>query len=405
VGYLIDNARIINGVGGVRESAFLVVDGSKIAAIGSVDHAPLTTSLERIDAAGRTVMPGVIDCHVHLSINGVPNAIAEALRDTDALAVLRMLLNATRTLAAGVTTVRDLGAKNHIDVSFRQALHEGVSRRSPRLVLSGRPITRAGGHLWQVGRQASGVDDVRRAAREQIKVGVDWIKIIATGGILTEGTESGSSQFDEEEMRVAVEEAHKAGRLAAVHAHGAAGIKTAVRAGVDTVEHGYFLDDEGAQLMLGRGCFLVPTVTAVRLIVEHGVEGGIPGDVVRKAASAVDSQAETCRKAWRAGVKLAMGTNAGAPYNRHGGNMQELEAMVGIGLSPMEAIIMATSGSAQLLRMDDRIGTVETGKEADLLVVNGDPLEDIAILQDKVRIAYVFQAGEIVAQEGQVVEP
>ena len=403
--WLIENARIIDGTGALLEDRYVLIEGARIAAIGPAGETPESGTLERIDGAGMTLMPGVVDCHVHLSLDGAPDSMGEAVSDTDGMAVLRMARNAERTLAAGITTVRDLGAKNHIDISYRRAVREGLYPRAPRLVLSGKPVTMTGGHCWQIGRQADGIEEVRRAAREQIKVGVDCIKLIATGGILTQGTEVGAPQLGEAEMAAAIEEAHKAGKLTAVHAHGATGIKNAVRAGIDTVEHAYFLDEEGIELMLERDCWLVPTAAAVRLVVEHGVDEGIPCAVVRKAASAVDSQAETCRTAWQAGVKLAMGTDAGTPYNRHGDNMQELDAMVGVGLSPMEAIVMATRSSAELLGMEDRIGTVAEGMEADLVLVDGDPLADISVLRNRKRISAVFQGGTLVARNGNLIRP
>lgn len=401
---VIDNARVLDGRGAVLENRRITIDGDRIAA---VEHAPDTASAapaatDCVDASGMTVMPGVIDCHVHLSIGGAADSMGEAVADTDSLAVIRMAHNAARTLAAGITTVRDMGAKNHVDLAFRAAVRQGIYPFAPRILPSGRPITMTGGHCWQIGRQTDGIDDARRAVREQVKAGVDWIKLMATGGILTQGTEIGAPQLGEAELRAAIEEAHKAGRKTAVHAHGATGIKNAVRAGIDSVEHGYFLDEEGIELMLERGCWLVPTAAAVKLVVDHGVEGGIPCYVVRKAASAVDRQVETCRNAWRAGVRLAMGTDAGTPYNRHGENMQELEAMVEIGLSPMDAIVMATSGSAALLGFDDWLGAVDAGMAADLLVVSGAPDEDVSILRDPERIEYVVQAGRIAARGGKI---
>jgi len=398
---VIDNARVVDGRGAVLENRRIVVENGRIVSIqpagGTAGDAP---AADYIDAAGMTVMPGVIDCHVHLSIGGAADAMGEAVADTDSMAVIRMARNAARTLAAGITTVRDMGAKNHIDLAFRAAVKQGVHKAAPRVLPSGRPITMTGGHCWQIGRQADGIDDARRAAREQIKAGVDWIKLMATGGILTQGTEIGAPQLGEDEMRAAIEEAHKAGCRTAVHAHGASGIKNAVRAGIDSVEHAYFLDDEGIELMIERGCWLVPTAAAVKLVVENGVEGGIPCYVVRKAASAIDSQVETCRAAWKAGVRMAMGTDAGTPYNRHGENMQELAAMVEIGLSPMETIVMATSRSAELLGLENELGAVEVGKIADLLVIDGAPDEDVAILRTAERIMYVLQDGSVAARAG-----
>lgn len=398
--HIIANARIIDGTAQVLDDRFIVLDGEQVADIQPMANFPRTPSSAVIDATGATVMPGLIDCHVHLSIDGDADPIGQVLDDTDGLAALRMAANASRTIAAGFTTVRDLGAKNHVDLAFRRAVDEGVVTASPRLILSGQPVTMTGGHCWQFGREADGPDEVRRAAREQIRAGADCIKLMATGGILTQGNEIGAAQLEEAEMRAAIEEADKAGLLTAVHAHGASGIKNGLRAGVHSVEHAYFLDNEGIEMMLAQGAWLVPTAAAVGLVVEKGLASGIRPDVVDKAQSAIESQRATCHKAWQAGVRIAMGTDAGTPYNCHGENAQELAAMVGIGMSPMEAILATTARAAELLGLEDRIGSLAPGKEADLLIVAGDPLTDIKILSDTANITHVFKAGRLMARCG-----
>ena len=402
---ILSNARIVDGTGQVLPDRFIVVEGGSISDIRPMSDFPATPDGTVMDVTGRTVMPGMIDCHVHLSIDGDADPIAQVVSDTAAMSVLRMARNAERTLAAGVTTVRDLGAKDHIDISFRRALDEGLATAAPRLILSGQPVTMTGGHCWQFGRQADGADDVRRAAREQIRAGADCVKLMATGGILTQGNEIGAAQLEEAEMRAAIEEADKAGKLTAVHAHGASGIKNGIRAGVQSVEHAYFLDDEGIDLMLKRDVWLVPTAAAVDLVVRNGVDTGIPPDVVEKAEAAIESQRASCARALRSGVRVAMGTDAGTPWNRHGENAQELAALVSLGMGPMDAIRATTIRGAELLGLSDRLGTVEVGKAADILVVDGDPLEDISVLCAPERIATVFQNGEIVAQRGEIVVP
>ncbi len=400
---ILSNARIVDGTGQVLSHRFVVIEGGSIADIRPMSDFPDTSDGEVVDVSGRTVMPGMIDCHVHLSIDGDADPIGQVVGDTAAMSVLRMARNAERTVAAGVTTVRDLGAKDHIDMSFRRALDEGLATNAPRLILSGRPITMTGGHCWQFGRQADGVDDARRAAREQIRAGADCVKLMATGGILTQGNEIGAAQLEEAEMRAAIEEADKAGKLTAVHAHGASGIKNGIRAGVQSVEHAYFLDDEGIDLMLKCDVWLVPTAAAVDLVVRNGIESGIPPDVVDKAEAAIESQRATCGQALRSGVRIAMGTDAGTPWNRHGENAQELVALVSLGMSPMDAIRATTIRGAELLGLSDRLGTVEIGKTADLVLVDGDPLQDISVLSVPECIAMVIQDGEIVAQRGEIV--
>ena len=395
--FILTNARIIDGSGEVSEDQFIVVENTKIKEIGNSKKLPATSSVQQFDLSEHSILPGIIDCHVHFCIDSGPDPGEQVASDSDTMLILRMAKNARKTLEAGVTTVREQGAKNHIDFSFRRAVNEGLCS-SPRLILSGQPICMTGGHGWQFGREADGPSELRTAAREQIKAGADSIKLIATGGIITKGTEISSPQLSEEELRAGVEEAQKAGKLSSAHAQGTEGIKNATRAGISSVEHAYFLDDEGIDLMLKHGTYLIPTSAAVKIVVEKGIEAGIPDWAVRKASSALESHIQSFKKAWAAGVKMAMGTDAGMPYNYHGDNLQELKAMVELGLSPMEAIIMATKHSAEFLGLSEILGTVETGKEADLLVVKGNPLEDISALTNHEKIAFVIKGGEIVVQ-------
>lgn len=388
------NAQIITGTG----SAFaghVVFAGDRFSAVGPGSPPRLPDDARVIDAGGRTVTPGFIDCHVHLRNDGVADPRAQSARDSDGVALMRSARNALRTLQCGVTTVRDCGSRGGIDFALREAARQGLCQ-TPRLFLSGTMICMTGGHGWQLGLEADGPDAVRRAARSQIKLGADNVKLIASGGILTQGTEIGSPQFTVEEMRAAVEEARAAGKTCCAHAHGATAVKNATRAGVDSVEHGYFIDDEGIALMLEHGTWLVGTSAAVRNVVRFGVKAGVQPDVVRKAESAIDRHIEGFRKAYKAGVKLAMGTDTGVPFTDHGNNLDELVYLVDMGLSPMEAICTSTLQSARLLRWDDRIGSLEPGKLADFVVIDGDPLADITVLQDKARIRMVGLGGRIV---------
>lgn len=389
---LFKNAHIITG-NGDNFTGYLFIKEDRITALGKGNPPAERADIEHIDLRGQTLMPGFIDCHVHLRTDGVADPRAQAASDTDALAVLRSARNALRTLQAGITTIRDCGSRNGIDFALREAAKQGICV-TPRLVLSGMVICMTGGHGWQLGIEADGVDDVRQAARSQIKAGADNVKMIASGGILTPGTEIGSPQFTIEELRAGVEEAHAAGKTCCAHAHGATAVKNATVAGFDSVEHGYFIDDEGIALMLEHGTFLVGTSAAVRNVVRHGVAAGIRRDAVRKAESAIDRHIEGFKKAHKAGVRLAMGTDSGVPFTSHGKNLDELAYFVEMGLSPADAIRVATIESAKLLRMDDRIGSLEAGKLADLVVVDGDPLEDINILRQPERIRKVYLGGE-----------
>lgn len=386
------NAHIVDGLGG-SFAGHMVIDGDRISHVGPGDPKGGEDST-RVDMRGRTITPGLIDCHVHLRNDGIADPRGQAAADTDATAVLRAARNAAKSLNGGITAVRDCGCRNHISFSLRRAAQEGICK-APRLMLSGMMICITGGHGWQLGLEADGPDGVRRAARQQIKAGADNVKLIASGGILTPGTEIGAPQFTVEEMQAAADEAHSAGKTCCAHAHGTQAIKNATRAGVDSVEHGYLIDDEGIDLMIERGTYLVATSAAVRNVVKHGVAAGIKPDVVRKASSAIERHIEGFKRAHKAGVKLAMGTDSGVPFTDHGNNLDELVYLVEMGLSPIEAIGAATLEAARLLRLDDRIGSLEAGKFADFVVLAKNPLEDISIVQDKENIRRVVIGGKV----------
>jgi imidazolonepropionase-like amidohydrolase len=342
------------------------------------------------------LLPGFIDCHVHLAMNASAAPVAVVSPVDQMVTVLQASINALRTLHGGVTTVRDCGAPHGIDFALRRAAEQGLCI-TPRLLLSGRALCMTGGHGWHlIGREVDGPDQLRRAAREQIKAGADNVKLIASGGILTPGTNIGNPQFTVEEMRAAVEEAHFAGKTANAHAHGAEGIKRATQAGVDSVEHCYFIDPEGIDMMLARGTVLVATSAAVRNVVSYGVAAGIPQHMVVKAESAINAHVSGFKAAHKAGVRLAMGTDSGVPFTRHGNNPDELQHLVAMGLSPQEAIRVATLDGARLLNLQDRIGSLDEGKNADLVVVDGDPMADIAILRAPDRIRRVVLNGQTV---------
>lgn len=386
------NAHIVDGLGG-SFVGHMVIDGDRITRVGPGEPKDGDEAV-RLDMKGRTITPGLIDCHVHLRNDGVADPRGQSAADTDATAVLRAARNGAKNLNGGITTVRDCGCRNHITFSLRRAAQEGICK-CPRLMLSGMMICMTGGHGWQLGLEADGPDAVRRAARQQIKAGADNVKLIASGGILTPGTEIGAPQFTVEEMRAAVDEAHACGKTCCAHAHGTQAIKNAIRAGVDSVEHGYLIDDEGIELLIERGTYLVATSAAVRNVVKNGVSAGIKPDVVRKASSAIERHIDGFKRAHKAGVKLAMGTDSGVPFTDHGNNLDELVYLVEMGLSPMEAIGAATLQAAKLLRMDDRIGSLEAGKLADFVVFAKNPLEDISIVQDKENIRRVVVGGEV----------
>ena len=384
------NARLLDGTGAApRAGVDVTLEGGKIAAVGSPAAGG---QAEVIDLHGRTLMPGLIDCHVHLTFSAEPQEVERAATIPVPDLAWTAAVSARETVHAGVTTVRDVGARAGVAIRLREAIAAGRVP-GPRMRAAGAIICMTGGHGWFIGREADGPDDVRRAVREQLKAGADCLKFTATGGGMTPGVDPRASSFTEAELAAGVDEAHKAFRRAIAHAQGNAGIKTAVRAGIDSIEHGVYLDDEVIEEMRRRGTFLVPTLVAPAMIARHGTSAGIPDYIVTKASGVLEVHRESFRKAVRGGVRVAMGTDAGTPFNRHGANAEELALMVECGMSPASAVVAATRSAAELLDLLEVTGTVEPGKAADLLIVDGDPLADIRILGERERIPGILKDG------------
>jgi imidazolonepropionase-like amidohydrolase len=389
------DGRVVVGNGKVLERASVLVEGDRIAKAAARNF-KIPKGCPRISLNGGTLLPGFIDAHVHLCLDGSPDPMTAFLNTSLAVSILKAANFARETLMAGVTTIRDMGAKDGIDLGLRQAIRTGLVP-GPRMLASGQPICMTGGHGWQLGREANGPEEVRKAAREQIKAGADIVKLMATGGVLTPAVEPGSEQLTEAELRAGVEEAHKAGKKTATHAMGTKGILNALRAGIDSIEHGVYLDDEAVRLMKKRGVLLIPTLAALFQIESKGVKAGIPAFAVEKTLKVKPFHLESICLARQAGVAVAMGTDAGTPFNLHGENLQELQLLVQhCGFSPLEAIEAGTRVSAQVLGLEKELGTIEEGKFADLVVVDGDPLNDINILLQRTSIRLVVHSGRIV---------
>jgi len=388
-------ARVFVGDGRVLDRASVLVDGERIVKVAEGEIKP-PRGASRIDMAGRTLLPGFIDCHVHLCLAGQADSTNMARRERLPLMTLEAARSARRTLQAGVTTVRDMGGFEYLDLALREAVRSGLIP-GPRILASGRLICMTGGTAWMFGgREADGPDEVRKAAREQIKAGADVVKLMATGGILTPGVEPGCSQFTEEELRAGVEEAHKAGRRTASHAQGTQGVLNALRAGIDSIEHGIFLDEEAVALMVRQDAALVPTLSPLYNILEMGVEHGVPQFAVDKTVRVKPAHLASVRLAHEAGVKVALGTDAGTPFNYHGRNLREVELLVENGFSPAEAIRAGTGLAAAVLGLERELGTIEEGKLADLVVVEGDPLSEVSLLTRAEAIGLVMQGGRVV---------
>ncbi len=365
-------------VDGSREADVAVEDG-RIAAVGDVPDDPD----DEIDATGQFVAPGLVDAHVHVMMDGRPDP-SEIDGDSDATLAYRTTANLRDALDAGVTTVRDLGSAGTLALDARDAIEEGVLD-GPRVRACGQSVVMTGGHGHWFGREADGVPEVKKAVREQLKRDADVVKCMATGGVLTEGALTGMPELDEEELETAVETAGAKRVPTAAHAHGTAGIKNAVRAGISSVEHGTFMDREAAELMADRGTYWVPTAKALYGIVEAGTEAGIPEFAVEKAEEAKEAWADAFEYALDAGVPIAMGTDAGTPFNFFGDIPEELELMVEHGLSEAQALEAATVNAADLLGLDD-VGTVSAGARADLVVLDENPLDDVTAWQSPTRV-------------------
>ena len=359
-----------------RENVTLLIEDGRMAQIAGNDAA---TSADRTYEA-ECVVPGLINSHVHLEVNGEPDTQTFFLIRTTTERTLDTALNARRSLEAGVTTVRDLGGAESNAMAVRDAVARG-EHPGPTIVPAGRAICMTGGHGFFLGREADGPWDARKAVREQRKAGASCIKLIATGGVLTKGAVPGQDQLSEEEMRAAIDEARTHGMRVAAHAIGTNGIKNALRAGVDSVEHGHLLDDEAIALFNERKAYLVPTLAAVWRIYENIAGGTQPDYVVRKASEIYEHAGENIRKAWRAGVTIAGGSDAGTPYNRHEDYAYEVELMSTVlGMTPQQALTAATATAAQLLGVE--AGVLAEGRPADLLLLDRDAGADVRALRE-----------------------
>ncbi|GAB3358535.1 metal-dependent hydrolase family protein [Modestobacter lapidis] len=375
--FLLRNVTVVDGTGAEPvPGQAVVVEGRRIAWIGPDGQAPSTAPESVVDGGGRTVLPGLINCHVHLTADGAPDLFAQVAGDTVPVATLRAARSAVVTLQSGVTTVRDCGAADDIVVELAKEIARGAVP-GPRVQAAGRVITMTGGHGHFIGREADGPDEVRKATRAEIKSGAAVIKVMATGGVLTPGVSPTQTALLPEELAVVAQEAHNSGRRVTTHAIGRAGIANALSAGIDSVEHGFYLDDELLDLAVDQGTFLVPTMLAVDGIIRNGLARGIPAWVVDKAEREAQQQRTSFAAAVASGMRIAAGTDAGTPFNAHGDLAQELALMVEHGLTAMQALVAATSSAAENLGMATEIGTLEVGKLADLIVVDGDPVTDI----------------------------
>ena len=356
----------------------------------------------RIDTSGQTLLPGMIDCHVHFMLSGEANVLSSFRTLTPQDAVMRGLELAQATLRGGVTAVRDLAGRDYLEIAVRDSINAGF-QLGPTIRCAGRLICMTGGHGWYMGREADGPLDVATAVRENIKAGADLIKFIATGGVATPNVDPLLAQLTLDELTAGVAEAKRFGRKSTAHAQGAPGIRNAIDAGVASIEHGFQLTDELIADMKTRGVYLVATLAALDRTLSR--PDALPGYIAEKARRFYDMHRDSVIRYYRAGGRLAMGTDAGTPFNFHGENVQELKLMVDLGISPLDALRSATGNAADLIGFTDR-GRVADGCWADLVLVQGNPAEDIRAVTDRANHRLVLKAGiDVYATLGPPIKP
>jgi len=403
----IQAGRLIDGVSAApRGASTIVVTGDRIT---SVENGFVTPAGARvIDLRTSTVLPGLTDSHTHITMEGTGDAVVRAATETPLDAAVRSTVYARRTLMAGFTTIRNVGAQGGADVALKRAIDAGIVA-GPRIWTARTTISITGGHgdqgglrpdLWVPPTWMDGIvdsaDEARKAVRYQHKYGADLIKITATGGVLSIGDSGDAQQFSDAEMEAIVEAAHLLGIKVAAHAHGKRGIMAAIRAGVDSIEHGTYADEEAFAAFKEHGTYLVPTIIAGKTVAEMAtVPGHFHPTVQAKAERIGPLIQDMFRRAYAAGVKIAFGTDSGV--SSHGDNAREFGYMVEAGMPPMEAILSATRGAADLLGAADRIGSIQTGRLADVIAVAGDPLADVGELR---RVTFVMKGGVVYKAAG-----
>lgn len=384
--------------GALRENAVVVVEGERIVDVRTDGQVP--AGAQRIDLGDVTLLPGLIDCHVHIDGQS-GDFYTEAFRRSPIDNAVKSHIYARRTLLAGFTTVRNLGSAEFIDVALRNAINRGEVQ-GPRILASGVALGATGGHadggtgfspyLHFSGFSgiADGVDAIRAKVRFDVKYGADVIKFMASAGVLSEEESVGEPQYSQEEMDALVDEAHRWHRKVAAHAHGTEAIKMAVRAGVDSIEHGSFLDDEAIALMKKHGTWLVADIYNDDYILSEFARLKYPQSMIEKERKVGRTQRESFRNAVKAGVKIAYGTDAGV--YPHGDNARQFVKMTEWGQTPMQALQSATVRAAELLGRSDQVGALRNGLYADLVAVPGNPLQDIAVME---RVSFVMKAGKV----------
>jgi imidazolonepropionase-like amidohydrolase len=394
---LIESAHCFDGCKLLPERVDVYLEGGRVAWVGSGSAAP---GAHRIKAGDRLVMPGLIDTHVHLESPAVPDRTGYVVRTPETLMAFYAAYGARISLEAGFTTLRNMGS--HAVVALRQAIERGLID-GPR-ILAGGYVDMTGGHFdmlrpllypRQPEDTADGEASVRQAVRRHVRAGVDFIKIATTGGIVSEGDDSDWITYSNAEIAAICDEAHNLKRHVACHAQGTAGIKRALGADIDTLEHGTFMDAEALQMLIRSKAILMPTLSFFHGVVTRGRALGLPAHWQEKCGPAYEAAKASVRMAREAGARIAFGTDSAGRQAPHGENAGELALLVDLGYTPEQALIAATSDAAAAIGLSDETGRIAPGLSADVLIVNGDPLTDIAVLQDKARIEQIILRGRV----------
>lgn len=390
---------LIDGTGRIIDEAALVFENDRICSVGCCREMAMPPDATYYDLTGKYVIPGLIDAHIHLDMHGMADTYHESLVE-DKLRAIRAAREMSNTVRAGVTTVRNAGSANYIDIAVRRAVEEDLVV-GPRILASGKIICMhsAGNEYFQgLYYEADGPDENRKAAREQLKQGADLLKVMATGAIMNPGSIPGAPQLDIDEIRAVVLEGRKVGRHTAAHAHGAQGIKNAVKAGVRTIEHGTLADDEALDMMADHGVYLTSTLSSNFWMLKARSKMEIPQFMFEKAREISKIRQENLHRAISREVRVIMGTDAGTPYNYHGKNSTEVIQYVKLGLmDEMAAICSATRTAAEGIGLGDSTGTLEKGKLADCVVLRQNPLQSIESLGTLENIYLVFKEGSLIS--------
>ena len=370
----------------IQDNAWLLVDNDtgKITEVGTANP---PTANEKVDLAGKYVMPGLINCHTHVTMNPNPSdgdTMANVVAST-----VRGVKNLHTLLKSGVTYIRECGSIFDIDITLSKLIDAGLIDKTPEILPSGHPYSMTGGHgdFPNFGHLVDSPDEMRKAVRQGQKIGAKAIKVMATGGVMTENDFMDDPQLSTEEIKAAVEEAHHKGNIVAAHAEGNPGIMNAIKANVDSIEHGFYVNDEEIDLMLAQKTYLTPTIVADWAIPKFG-EGLLPDWEIKKAADALDDLCKNIAHAHDRGVAITLGTDAGTPFNDFSMTPVELQLMVKIGFSDYDALMTSCQNSAKLLKIDNEYGTLEPDKYADFLVLDDNPLESVKAVQQEDKAVY-----------------